>query len=259
MRTDRYREARRQHILELLDKHKTLSVNELSSRFRVSGTTIRLDLQALLEQKWVIRTHGSVVKVREQPVSPLVERLQIHMDRKKAIGQAAASLVNKEDIIGLDASSTALAMIPFLKELQPLTVVTNSIAVTNALITEERIRILMPGGKVKHKNASLVGNSVVEYLKGLHLNTAFVGARSMSNDMGLGEADDEELEVKKTMLHIAKTRVAVVDSSKYNGVALVSFGSWEMIDYLITDSYLNSKQREELKKLGVNVRIVDVD
>ena len=117
----------------------------------------------------------------------------------------------------------------------------------------------MPGGKVNHRTASLVGNSVLDYLKELRLNTAFFGARSMSADMGLGEDNEEEVEVKKTMLKIAQKRVAVVDSSKYNGVALASFGTWEMIDHLITDSHLKSKPQRELKALGVNVHIARVE
>lgn len=259
MRTDRYREVRRRQILELLSKHEYMTVNELSSRFRVTGATIRKDLQALMEQKQVIRTHGSAMIVRKQMVSPLEERLHIHAERKKAIGQTAVSLVKDDDIIGIDASSTALAMVPSLKAVKSLTIVTNSIAVINALIEEDHIRLLMPGGKVNHRTASIVGNSVLDYLKELRLNTAFVGARSMSADMGLGEDNEEEVEVKKSMLKIARKRVALVDSSKYNGVALVSFGTWEMIDHLITDSHLKLNQQKELKAFGVNVHIARVE
>jgi len=254
MRTDKYRDARRRQIIELLDEHESLTVNERSTLFQVTGATIRTDLQALMGTKQVIRTHGSALIVRKQTVTPLEERLRIHTDRKKMIGRKAALLVKEEDIIGLDASSTALAMVPLLKEIKPLTIVTNSIAVTNSLIGEEQIRILMPGGKVNHRTASLVGNSVVEYIKGLRLHIAFVGARSMSADMGLGEENEEEVDVKKTLLNIAQKRVAMVDSSKYGGVSLVTFAKWGMIDLLITDGHLKPMQRKALKKCGIKVQ-----
>lgn len=259
MRTDKYREARRRQIIELLDNHESMTVSELSHFFQVTGATIRQDLQALMEDKQVIRTHGSAMILRKQTVSPLEERLRIHADRKKAIGLTAAARVKKDNIIGLDASSTALAMISMLKEIKPLTIVTNSIAVTNALIAEEHIRILMPGGKVNHRTASLVGNSVVDYLKGLRLNIAFVGARSMSADMGLGEDNEEEVEVKKTMLNIAQKRVAMVDSSKYDHISLAMFADWNIIDLLITDDHLKPKQRKALKNRGVNLQYVKMD
>ena len=259
MKTDKYREARRRQILELLEKHETCSVKELSSRFQVSDATIRLDLQALMDRKQVIRTHGSVMLVQKQPVSPLVERLRIHTAQKKAIGKAAASQVQDGDIIGLDASSTALAMTSFLKERRHLTIVTNCVAVANELIEEKHIQIIMPGGKIKHDSASLVGNSAVQYIGELHLNTAFVGARSMSVPVGLGEGDEEEVNIKKMLLQIAQTRVAVVDSSKWNNVSLITFSDWETIDRIVTDNGLDREHQQALEKLGVYVQTVEAE
>ncbi|MCP4750603.1 MAG: DeoR/GlpR transcriptional regulator [Proteobacteria bacterium] len=259
MKTDKLRESRRRQILDLLGKSEMLSVRELSSRFQVSGATIRLDLQALKERKQVIRTHGSAMLVQKQPVSPLVERLRTQTAQKKAIARAAAALVRDGDIIGLDASSTALAMTSFLKDMEQLTIVTNSIAVANELIEEKHIQLIMPGGKVKHDSASLVGNGAVQHLGSLRLNTAFVGARSMGIPFGLGEGDEEEVEIKKKLLQIAQTRIGVIDSSKWNSVSLIAFADWETMDRIVTDDGLDRGHRQALEELGVSVRTVEVE
>jgi predicted transcriptional regulator len=58
---DLYLEERRQQVLERIRQHGRISVAELSADFGVSEVTVRADLQALAEQKLIVRTHGGAI------------------------------------------------------------------------------------------------------------------------------------------------------------------------------------------------------
>ena len=259
MKTDKRREERRLKIVTLLEKYKSLSVDELSDHFEVTGATIRTDLQALAENNKVIRTHGKAVIVSERPISPLAERIHSMDRQKKAIGAAAAEMVKEGDIIGLDASSTAIALAHALKDRNQLTVVTNCMPVAEEFVNHKQIKVIIPGGKLKHDSASIVGPGAVEFLSALRLNLAFVGAHSLSLETGLGEGDPDEVEIKRVFLRIAKTRVLVADTSKWNRLSLTSFAPWEHIHVFVTDSSISDRDRETLEKQGTKVTAAAIE
>ena len=58
---DLYLAERRRAIAELVQAQGRATVAELRQRFGVSEVTIRADLQALAEQKLLVRTHGGAV------------------------------------------------------------------------------------------------------------------------------------------------------------------------------------------------------
>ncbi len=60
--SDLFLAERRRAIVELVQQEGRVAVAELSQRFGVSEVTIRADLQALAEQKLLVRTHGGAVR-----------------------------------------------------------------------------------------------------------------------------------------------------------------------------------------------------
>ena len=58
-------EERRQEILLLLQEQGRVGVADLSHRFGVSEVTIRGDLQALAQERLIVRTHGGAVLASE--------------------------------------------------------------------------------------------------------------------------------------------------------------------------------------------------
>src|SRR5213080_2934637 len=108
---------RRQQIVRLLEEGQRVTVPALSQHFAVSEVTIRKDLAWLEAQGLVQRTHGgAILNAAGSPPSEMSldvrERLQF--EEKARIAQAAASYVQDGETIALDASTTALAMAPFL-------------------------------------------------------------------------------------------------------------------------------------------------
>jgi DeoR/GlpR family transcriptional regulator of sugar metabolism len=255
MRTDRFLEERRKNIITLLQQRERMSVDDLSHHFKVTGATIRSDLTALMRENKVIRTLGSALIVRQGPISPLAERLRIRSAEKRAIGRLAAALVQEGDVIALDASSTSLAMAAFLKSLHELTLVTNCLAVADEFVSQKNVKIIMPGGHLQHDSASLVGVETLSFLKNVRIQTAFIGARSISLDLGLGDSDLATMEFKKGLIRVSKQVVALVDSSKWEAVSLTTFATFDQVNTLVSDEGIDSKCIKGLEQKGVKVLV----
>ena len=67
-------------ILALLQQYGSISVTQLSERFRVSEVTIRKDLSFLEQQKKLYRTHGSAILI-----SPYISDRHVNEKEKKNV------------------------------------------------------------------------------------------------------------------------------------------------------------------------------
>ena len=80
-----------------MQQYGSISVTQLSERFRVSEVTIRKDLSFLEQQKKLYRTHGSAILI-----SPYIsdrhvnEKEKKNVAEKQALGAAAAALLTGE-------------------------------------------------------------------------------------------------------------------------------------------------------------------
>jgi DeoR/GlpR family transcriptional regulator of sugar metabolism len=253
MRTDRYQEERRKRIIDLLSEKREIAVDDLARMLSVTGATIRTDLTALMSQGKIIRTLGKAIIMPSGPVFPLADRLKTRTAAKKEIGRLAASLVCQGDVIALDASSTSLAMTPYLKNIPALTILTNCLAVANEFVDRPAIKLIMPGGYLQHEDAALTGPDVAAFVNHLRVNTSFMGARSLSLEYGLGDSDPGVVDFKKALMRISKKIVVVADTSKWEMVSLTNFADFKDIHTLVTDSEIPDETVSELIKRGVQV------
>ena len=143
-------EQRQEEILRLLNQKGSVTLQELKEYFHASESTIRRDLNALDKRGALTKVFGGAVRpegrvmLREEQVS---QRQELYREEKNRIGRYAASLVEPEDFVYLDAGTTTGAMIPYLTE-HSAAFVTN--AVSHALhLAENGFRVILIGGEVK--------------------------------------------------------------------------------------------------------------
>ena len=101
-------------ILEYLQSHGQVSVDELVEHFKTTGTTIRKDLTQLHESGLVLRTYGGAMLNREIGDRAIDHKTYINTAQKKAIAEEASKLIHEGDSIIFDAGSTVAQMIPML-------------------------------------------------------------------------------------------------------------------------------------------------
>ncbi|HLA43056.1 MAG TPA: DeoR/GlpR family DNA-binding transcription regulator, partial [Aggregatilineales bacterium] len=161
MSNNLFMEERRRAILDELQKYGRVSVKSLSDRLNVSAVTIRQDLRSLESDGQLERTYGGAVLMNPgataiPPELSFATRQKQQREEKQAIGKAAARMVENGYAIALDASTTAFAIVPFLKQLDDLIIVTNSLIVAQQFLDTPRIQVQMPAGIVRNDSASLV-------------------------------------------------------------------------------------------------------
>ena len=252
-------EERRRLILTKLRQQGRVSVGELSNSLNVSAVTIRQDLKALENEGLLERTHGGAVEIQASKTSSEPElsfdiRRSKQMGEKDALGRAAAALIETGSAIALDASTTVCSIIPHIAHLDSLTIVTNNLLITESLLTNPRVEVLLPAGRLRRDAYSIIGSP--ETLPDINLNIGFVSAWGISAEAGLTEVSKDEMEMKRALLARCMTKVLLVDSAKWGQVAPYTYATPQEMDIIITTGQAPKALMKQLKHK--NIRIIEV-
>ena len=250
-------EERRRVILDQLKHDGRVSVKALSALMNVSAVTIRQDLRALEEGGLLERTYGGAVRRQSIDIPPELSfqvRLSKCRDEKQAIAAAAAILVREGDSVGLDASTTAYTLVPHLKRFRKLTIVTNSLAIAQSFLGISGIRLLLPGGRLRHDSISLVGRP--DTLPDINLNVGFFGARGVSLISGMSDVDAGEVTVKQAMIARCLAPTIICDGTKWGQVAPYTFLKTDHVRHIITSSDAPQVLVNQFCERGVRVDVV---
>ena len=214
-----FMEERRRSILAELERSGRVAVKLLSDKLNVSEVTIRHDLRALAAANLVKRTHGGAVLPAARSISPELSfdvRLRTNAKTKLDIARYAARYVSHGDSIALDASTTVYAMLPYLKQLDELTIVTNSLIIAKDLLDCPHINVLMPGGQLRRDSVSLVGKP--DGLPDLQLSAGFISAHGYATSTGFTESSREEAQMKRAILQHCISKYMLIDDKKWGKV-----------------------------------------
>lgn len=252
---------RKKFILNYLKEHGNITTNEVCRLLGVSPATARNDLNRLEKEKLILKTHGGASLLETESAAAAAsfafgERQQEHRGEKEAIAEAAVRLVEDNQCIILDASSTALTLARKLKRFDRLIVVTNGVYTMLELKDMPNITVIFIGGIVTKKSGSVEGLLGKDLLSHINADYAFVSARGFTLEEGLTDFNIYESELKKEMLRHSRTCVAMVDSSKLEMTSTANFCEAKDVDLLITDSGARKEDVEKYRKAGVQVECV---
>jgi DeoR/GlpR family transcriptional regulator of sugar metabolism len=249
-----YLEERRLEILRQVNQKRRVAVTELSQQLGVSEVTIRNDLQALETENLLVRTHGGAVAHTSGFFElSLALRRQRQVKEKKRIGKVAAEMVAEGDAIILDSSSTCLAIAKNLKDHRLLTIITNSLIVSQEMLDAPGVTVIMPGGRLRRDTASLVGTSNLEMLQEFNIRKGFFGAHGITVEVGLTDVSQDEASLKRPLIAVCHQVIAVLDSTKWGKVGSASFASLDLVDGVITDDKAPSDLIEQVRSTGTQV------
>lgn len=255
-----FAEERRRVILDELKQRGRVSVKALSERFKVSAVTIRQDLRTLEAVDLLDRTYGgAVLPSSEQAASELSFDLRQHRDppAKRAIAMAAVEHIHEGDSIALDASTTAFAMVPLLKQFEKLIIVTNSLMVAHSFLDSPQIQVLMPGGWLRRDSIALVGRP--ETLPDVNVNVGFFGTRGITLEHGVTDSDPNEVAIKQAMIKLCLSVVVVADHHKWDHVAPYTFADCATLDAIVTSAGAPPAMVEAFRALGVEVTVLPLE
>jgi len=245
---------RKNEILAILQKEQRVLVSELSLKYDVTDETIRRDLEKLESEGFVKRTYGGAVLNKNTSMDlPLRIREKTNRREKQVIARLVAREIEEGDSIMLDASSTSLMIAKELKEMNKLTVVTNSVEVLIELAGHEGVHVISTGGTLRDSSLSLVGTAAQKALGGYNVDKAIISCKGLDMEKGATDSSEMEADMKNAMRSCAKRTILALDSSKFDHVSFVRFMELQKGDMVVTDSIQDSEWIAFLEEKGVKV------
>jgi DeoR family fructose operon transcriptional repressor len=252
---------RKQFILDLLIKNKSVSVAQLSEMLQTSEVTIRRDLSELEETKALKRTHGGAVRNVSTAFEPHIFELeQENVEKKKAIAYEAYRLIKDNDALIIDSSSTGAQLANLIKngKKQNITVVTNSFKTAWELMYADNVELIHVGGQVRSNICSSIGSIAEVTLQGLRVDKAFIGINGIDFQNGFTTPNLFESQIKRAMMNSAYQVYILADSSKFNQTYLSIVCPISRVDCLITDSDIAEKEINDAEQNGLKLIIADL-
>jgi DeoR/GlpR family transcriptional regulator of sugar metabolism len=182
---------------------------------------------------------------------PYSGKAVINAAAKRAIGYAAAQLIEHGDIIILDAGSTTLEIAKNINK-NDVTVLTNDIKIAVELANKPNIHVMVCGGTLSNPVYTLTGNISVDYFKRVHVNKTFLGCDAVDIEFGVSNRTYEEVDVKLAMIHAADEVIMTTDSSKLNKRVFVFLCDVSAIDKLVINE-IDEQNREAFAEKGVEL------
>jgi len=255
-----YPEERLIHIMETVKNHRSVSVDELSTRFDVTGATVRADLRTLESRGLISRTHGGAIlremvdthlKMNEDPVySSRMNRMDAE---KAAIGAICARYLMPYDCYIIDDGTTMLHVARNLDSRQKATIITNGLSICNELASHPRVTVICTGGALIREDLAFNGRAAEEMVGKFHTNCTVLGASGITVSEGLTAPDEHRAELKKKMISRSVKTIVAADHTKLTRVSLVPVCEISMIDVLITDWGAAEELLEGFRQQGIEV------
>lgn len=250
-------QERREAIVEHLRSTETAAVDAFASMFDVSRMTVHRDLDALVEQRLVRKVRGGATLLPSVVFEGDYDyRAKQHPGEKGALGRAAAQLVEPGMAIALDDSSTVAAMLPFLMDKRPLTIITNASPIIRTVERAEGISLLALGGVYDRTVAAYTGLTTERAMRSLRVDLAFMSTACVRASTAYMRDTEEVVRVKLVMMEMADESVLLVDHNKFAKTALIRFVDLSAFDRVLVTDGIDRRSREVLRRDKVRLEIV---
>lgn len=245
---------RRNAILSKLYLDGKVIVSQLSEEFDVTEETIRRDLEKLDKEGLAQKTYGGAVLVQNFSTDlPHSVRKRANVEAKQKIAEKISTLFHDGDCIMLDASSTALLLLNYIKNLKNITLITNSVEALIELSDKDDWNVFSTGGKLKRGSLSLVGPSAEKTIRTFHVDYAVCSSKGIDIERGITDSNEKDSEMKQAIFDSAETKILVIDSSKFNKISLIKVCDVGNVDIIATDTQPGTNWVEYLKSRNIDL------
>ena len=220
-------EHRQEMILKILQERRSITVTDLAELLGISESTARRDITTMDKAGRLVKVFGGAVAADNVYLSSeptVAQKNEVYKEEKIQIARYAASLIEPQDFVYLDAGTTTGYMLDFIKE-KTATFVTNAVSHAQRL-SADGMRVLLIGGELKSSTEAVIGTTAVLTLQNYHFTKGFFGANGISRTAGFTTPDEREALVKQTAMKQCASAYVLCDHSKFNMVSSVTFASF---------------------------------
>ena len=248
-------------ILQEVSRTGAARISDLAAALDVSEMTVRRDIDLLAEAGQIEKVHGGAVaifetsNISEPPFKATSMREQAAKD---AIAAKASELVKPGASIALMGGSTVFAMAKYISHIPRITVVTNSLPVSDYLHREgNQDQVVILTGGMRTPTDSFVGEFTIDALQRLNLDIAFIGTHGVDIKGGFSSPNLYEAETNRSVRQRTKKFVVLADHTKWGKLGFSTFAQLAEADLLITDSAIGKDALVAMRENIASVEVVE--
>ena len=153
----------------------------------------------------------------------------------------------------IDSGRTTAALLPELAQKRGLVVMTNSLAIANALRElENEPTLLMTGGTWDPQSEAFQGQLAEQMLRNYDFDQLFIGADGI--DLARGTTTYNELySLSRVMAEVSREVIVMLESDKLGRKIHNLELPWSLVKVLVTDTGLPEAAAAEITQHGVRV------
>ncbi|ASO21184.1 DeoR family transcriptional regulator of aga operon [Actinoalloteichus hoggarensis] len=256
------RHERLNALLDMVGQRDRIDVEATAAELDVSAATVRRDLQHLAERQLLTRTRGGAVASNVAYDLPLRHKAARNAPQKQRIAEAAAELVERGMVAGLNGGTTitevgrAIATRQDLAERgesPALTVVTNALNIAGDLVVRHNIKTVVTGGVARQQSFELTGPLAVPVLEEITLDLVLLGVDAVDPVRGAYAHHEGEASINRLMVSRARHVAVVADSSKLGGYAFARICATSEVHTLVTDAEAEQSVLDAFAAEGLRV------
>lgn len=246
---------RRMKIFELLKEKEYVEVAQLAEFFNVSTMTIRRDLLKFEKQGILTTNYGGAVLNEGTASEPSFDLKAGHSHLyKQQIAYEASHLIENGDTIIIDCGTTAYELAHYLSD-KRITVITNSWKVIGILHKYPKVALILAPGEYDPISEGVISSVTIDFFKNYTVDKAFISTQGVDIKRGVSVPNHTDAQVKKALMQAAKSKILLVDHSKFNQVFLAKHGDLTDFDMIISDLDISQKIVQELHDKNINIVI----
>jgi DeoR/GlpR family transcriptional regulator of sugar metabolism len=236
---------RQAQILQEVNQRGAAKIADLAQFAGVSEMTVRRDLDYLADQGLLDKVHGgatAIVDTSSVSEPPFKAKSLREQTAKSAIAEQASTLATSGSSVALMGGSSVYAMAPFLVDIPWLTVLTNSLPVSDYFQREGRAdqTVILTGG-IRTPTDSFVGEITISVFDKLNVDIAFMGTHGMDLRGGFSSPNILEAETNRAIRQHAKQTVILADHTKWGQVGFATFAQLNEADVIVTDDGISTE------------------
>ena len=246
-------QERKDYILKELAEKGSVSAAQLMKKLNVSESTIRRDLIELSNRGMINKVHGGATLKKTQYLSleaNVSEKETENTQEKKKISEYCASQIQDDDFVYLDAGTTTLFLIDYIKDDCKATFVTNGVSHAIKLL-RRGFKVYVLGGELKKSTEAIVGLMASRSIHDFNFTKAFIGTNGVSESRGFTTPDTEEAYVKAAAIENSFVSYVIADSSKFGKIYSVRFAT------LDTACIITDKEPDEAYKDKTVIKVIE--
>ena len=247
-------EQRRDEIVSILHTKGKIKVSEIAERYGISEVSVRKDLEYLEMQGHLSRVHGGAVALNKLYVNmDLSERFKTNSVAKKRLAKLAASLIEDNDTIMMNAGTTLAYVLHAIQGKKNITIVTNSMQNAMEASLFSSFNVILLGGEFDSKYQFTYGEDALSQLENYHATKCILSVDGISLGAGLSLYYSNEASLARKMIECSDKLIVTADGTKLGRYAFAKITDLKQGDVLVTNYTENREEAEKITAAGVTL------